>query len=90
MINPCKRLFLSVLTIICIALFAFHPLAIAAEPEKIKAADLVTDGQTIDLQHEKYITLFKELREKHLFTQVELDRMFKGIKIDRKSAGTHG
>lgn len=85
MINPGKRLFLSFLTIICIVPFSCQSIAIATvEPEKIKAADLVTDGQPIDLQHEKYIMLFKELREKHLFTQVELDRMFKGINIDRK------
>ena len=56
----------------------------ANDIEKIKAADLVTDGQLINLQQEKYTALFKELREQHHFTQAELDRLFTGIAIDKK------
>jgi membrane-bound lytic murein transglycosylase B len=52
--------------------------------EAPKAADLVTDGQPINLQQEKYLILFKELREKHHFSQTELDQLFAGIKIDKK------
>jgi membrane-bound lytic murein transglycosylase B len=57
---------------------------LANDTEKAKAADLVTDGQLINLQQEKYTTLFKELREQHHFTQGELDRLFSGITIDKK------
>lgn len=60
------------------------PIAVAAETEKLKAADLVTDGQAIDLQQEKYRILFKELREQHQFTQAELERMFAGVNIDKR------
>jgi len=59
-------------------------MASAVEPPKPKAADLVTDGQSINLHQEKYKTLFKELREQHQFTQAELERMFAGVTIDKK------
>ncbi len=55
-----------------------------AEAAKPLAADLVKDGQQIDLNQKKYVELFKELREKHNFTQAELDRVFAGITIHRK------
>ena len=55
-----------------------------AEAAKPLAADLVKDGQQIDLNQKKYVELFKELREKHNFTQAELDRAFAGITIHRK------
>ena len=59
-------------------------MASANDTEKLKAADLVTDGQAINLQQDKYKTLFKELREKHHFTQAEIDRLFTGIQIDKR------
>jgi membrane-bound lytic murein transglycosylase B len=71
----------------CIISSFIPSVAVAAannNSEKTKAADLVTDGQAINLQQDKYITLFKELREKHHFTQTELDRLFTGITIDKK------
>lgn len=58
----------------------------AAKP---KAADLVTDGQPIDLNNGKYQLLFKELREKHNFTQQELDPLFHGVQIDKKVLELH-
>jgi membrane-bound lytic murein transglycosylase B len=58
--------------------------ASANDTEKLMAADLVTDGQPINLQQEKYLILFKELREQHHFTQAELDRFFTGVNIDKK------
>jgi membrane-bound lytic murein transglycosylase B len=58
--------------------------ALASDTEKAKAADLVTDGQSINLRQDKYSALFKELREQHHFTQAELDRLFTGLTIDKK------
>ncbi len=55
-----------------------------AEAAKPLAADLVKDGQHINLNQKKYVELFKELREKHNFTQAELDKVFAGVTIHRK------
>lgn len=55
-----------------------------AEAAKPLAADLVKDGQKIDVNQEKYLQLFKELRTEHNFSQTELDRMFAGVSIHRK------
>jgi len=49
-----------------------------------KAADLVKDGQPIDIKQKKYQQLFKELREKHHFTSQELDDIFTGQRISRR------
>ncbi len=49
-----------------------------------KAADLVTDGQPIDLQQEKYRRLFRELEEKHRFSPEELQTIFSGQTISRR------
>jgi membrane-bound lytic murein transglycosylase B len=51
---------------------------------KPKAADLVKDGQTIELKQEKYTKLFEELRTQYNFPQKELDQMFAGVTIFRK------
>ncbi len=56
---------------------------------KPKAADLVTDGQKIDLNQDKYQLLFKELREKHNFRQEELDKIFQGVRIHKKVLVLH-
>jgi membrane-bound lytic murein transglycosylase B len=55
----------------------------ALEGEKT-AADMIVDGQMIDVGQEKYQLLFKELRETHHFNQGELDHLFTNIGIDRK------
>jgi membrane-bound lytic murein transglycosylase B len=55
----------------------------AVEEEK-KAADLVVDGQKIDLGQEKYQLLFKELRDTYHFSQSDLDHLFMEVTIDRK------
>lgn len=49
-----------------------------------KAADLVVDGQPIDLSSERYQQFFQELAEVHAFRQKELQPLFQGLKIDRK------
>ena len=79
-----SRFALSFFAVFCIGLTSFPPISTAIETEKLKAADLVTDSQPIDLQQEKYTILFKELREQHHFTQAELDRLFAGVNIDKK------
>lgn len=58
-----------------------HPLALAAKP---KAADLVTDGQPINLQQKKYKQLFTELKTEHHFSNKELESIFKNQTISRR------
>ncbi|BDD88019.1 lytic murein transglycosylase [Desulfofustis limnaeus] len=53
----------------------------AAEP---LAADLVTDGQPIDVSSSRYRELFAELQRDHQFSEEELQRLFAGVKINRK------
>lgn len=48
------------------------------------AADFVEDNQPIDIQSKRYQLLFNELVEEHQFNRQELDRLFKGLEIDRK------
>ena len=79
-----SRLALTFFAVFCIVLTCFTPFSTAVETEILKAADLVTENQLIDLQQEKYTLLFQELREQHRFTQTELDRLFAGVNIDKK------
>ncbi len=44
----------------------------------------MVNGQLIDLHKDNYRQLFKELREKHKFSQQELDTLFQKVAIDRK------
>jgi len=55
-----------------------------AEAAKPKAADLVEDGQKINLTDPKYQKLFDELVTKHNFSQDELDEIFTDVSIHRK------
>ncbi len=52
--------------------------------KKIKAADLVKDGQHIDLTQKKYQILFHELKSKYHFSNQELQSIFKGQRISRR------
>uniref|UniRef100_UPI0040566885 lytic murein transglycosylase n=1 Tax=Candidatus Electronema sp. TaxID=2698783 RepID=UPI0040566885 len=71
-------------------LFAALQLAVPPAPlfaqtgKAPKAADLVQDGQLIDLQQPKYRQLFRELEQKHGFSQDELRQIFKGQTISKK------
>jgi membrane-bound lytic murein transglycosylase B len=58
--------------------------AAAMAQEQARAADLVEDGQGIDLASDRYRGLFKELRLRHGFSQEELDRLFAGVSIRRR------
>ena len=78
-----KRLFLLTIVFCCSQLFLPATTLLAAEA-KVKAADLVKDGQLIDLKSSRYQELFKELRQKHNFSQAELDRIFSGVAIKRR------
>ena len=49
-----------------------------------KAADLVTNGQLIDLQQPKYRELFKKLEQKHQFSPQELQQIFKDQVISKR------
>jgi len=50
--------------------------SLLAGDKKQKAAELVTDGQPINLQSEKYLQLFAELKKKYNFSQAELEGIF--------------
>jgi len=58
-----------------------RPLPAATQP---LAADLVEDGQAIDLKQDKYRQLFAELIQKHQFTAEELQAIFQGQTINRQ------
>jgi len=51
---------------------------------KVKAADLVEDGQLIDLNSSRYQKLFEELRTKHKFSEAEIQETFKGVAIRKR------
>ncbi|RUM47643.1 MAG: lytic transglycosylase [Desulfocapsa sp.] len=73
------RNFRTVIAGLCL-LFLLSAL-LAAKP---KAADLVKDGQAIDLQQKKYRQLFKELKQKYQFTDQELQQIFAGQVISKR------
>lgn len=56
----------------------------AAEQDKPLAADLVTDGQPIALDSERYRELFRELQDEHGFSRAELEKIFGGVTILRR------
>jgi membrane-bound lytic murein transglycosylase B len=60
------------------------PARLAAVDKAPKAADLVEDGQPIDLTAPRYRKLFAELRTTHNFSQAELDRIFTGVTIRKR------
>lgn len=49
-----------------------------------KAADLVHEGQLIDLGSPAYVELFQELRQNHGFTEADLKQLFAGVSIKRR------
>jgi membrane-bound lytic murein transglycosylase B len=73
---------------LALLLFCFSSLitfsSLNAVDEERKAADLVVDGQKIDLGQEKYQLLFKELRDTYHFSQSDLNHVFMDVSIDRK------
>ena len=72
------------LALLLVLVFVIIPGTLLAAPEKPKAADLVKDGQPIDLTSTRYQNLFAELRGEHNFSQQELDTIFSGLTIKRR------
>jgi membrane-bound lytic murein transglycosylase B len=64
--------------------FVFPGQPLTACAEKAKAADLVKNGQVIDLKQAKYREMFKELEVEHGFTPAELETIFQGQKISKR------
>ena len=60
--------------------------AASAPPDEARplAADLVRDGQPIDIHSPRYRGLFKELRLRHGFTEAELLQLFSRTRIKRR------
>ncbi|MDA3835672.1 MAG: lytic murein transglycosylase, partial [Spirochaetales bacterium] len=75
---------LRVVTAFLLVFLGISPVYSKENTKNVKAADLVTDGQIIDLQSPRYQKLFTELRDKHGFSQDELDVTFAGISIKRR------
>ncbi|MDA8165448.1 MAG: lytic murein transglycosylase [Desulfobacteraceae bacterium] len=68
------------------SLLLLTPPALPAEPATGEplAAELVTDGQKIDISSPRYQELFAELESAHGFTKAELDSLFSGLTINRR------
>jgi len=77
---PGRLAVVAALVLVAIVFFSSPALA----QEQAKAADLVEDGQGIDLGSDRYRGLFKELRLRHGFSQEEIDRLFAGVSIRRR------
>ena len=77
-LNPCTAAFcLLLLWLLC---GSWTPVCALAQEGPL-AAELVEDGQPIALDSERYRELFKELREKHGFSRIELEKLFGGVTI---------
>jgi len=74
-----KNLTLRIFLLLCL-LCLFPHISLAEN----KAADLVSDGQKIDLSQKKYTLLFQELTKDNIYSQAELDTLFKGVRIKKK------
>jgi len=62
----------------------FAPTVLLAAPDKPAAADLVRDGQPIDIHSPRYRGLFKELRLRYDFSESELLALFSRARIKRR------
>ena len=77
------RFFLLLLT--CVSIFnLFLPGNSPCADSAPLAADLVTEGQPIDVSSRAYQELFEDLRTQHRYTQPELDILFENLHVDRK------
>ena len=78
-----KTVFLTLVT--CLLMLAVSlMLSVETSSAKPKAADLVEDGQLIDLSTERYQILFQELAEEYGFNQAELETLFAGVAIKKR------
>jgi len=74
-------LFAALMTALC---FLLPPPDVRAEEKQPLAADLVNDGQKIDISSERYTGLFKELRLRYNFSSDELQKLFTGVSINKR------
>ncbi len=70
--------------VIAIVFLAFFSATARAEENRKLAADLVSDGQLIDIHSPRYQGLFKELRLRYDFTDGQLLELFSGVAIKRR------
>ncbi|MEN8142473.1 MAG: lytic murein transglycosylase [Thermodesulfobacteriota bacterium] len=82
--SPFGRAFL-VPTLVFIMLAGLPAIAASQEKTKPLAADLVEDGQLIDITSPRYQALFTELQEKYHFTKQELNKLFAEVTILRRT-----
>lgn len=71
----------ALMTMLCLSLM---PHDVQAEQKQPLAADLVDDGQKIDISSDRYKGLFKELRLRHNFSSDELQKLFAGVSINKR------
>lgn len=65
-------------------LLLVSPMVSSGMAEKPKAADLVEDGQPIDIASDRYLKLFAELQREHQFSSEELQALFAEIAINKR------
>ncbi len=70
--------------VLSISLLVCVPPSKSPAADKPKAADLVTEGQKIDLDSRRYEGLFKELRLRYDFDRKYLNRVFSGVSIKKR------
>ncbi|MDH3360546.1 MAG: lytic murein transglycosylase [Desulfobulbaceae bacterium] len=80
MISPWRR----ITSVFCLCLLLMTFAFVADAADKPLAADLVEDGQLINLQSPRYQKLFADLRKEHGFTQVELEHVFSGVSVNKR------
>ena len=79
----CRQLFLSGLLVASLFSISF-PCTVYCSESIPLAADLVYDGQPIDVSSTQYRDLFRELQEQYHFTKPEIQLLFANLRIDRK------
>ncbi|MFH0780707.1 MAG: lytic murein transglycosylase [Pseudomonadota bacterium] len=84
---PCfgqyQQYLLYILFFLILLSFSFSCVICRAEATS-QAADLVTDGQPIDIAGTQYQSLFSELQEQYHFTKPQLHLLFADLCVDRK------
>ena len=79
-----RRVFVRFMFLFLFLVLLPSPLPAADANNKVLAADLVRDGQLINLESERYIEIFKDLRTRYHFTKEELQKIFAGVSISKR------
>ena len=82
-LSPEPRTLVLAICFLILTTFVFTAQVSTADA-KPKAADLVEDGQKIDISSERYDALFTELQSKHQFNLDELEPLFKDVAINKR------